>query len=35
MRQYRCTERLSKVGIEPSVGSYSDSYDKALAETIT
>ena len=28
------TERLSKAGIEPSVGSVGDSYDNALAETI-
>ena len=30
----RYTERLSDVGIEPSVGSVGDSYDNALAETI-
>jgi len=30
----RNTERLADAGIEPSVGSVSDSYDKALAETI-
>ena len=30
----RYTERLSEAGIEPSVGSVSDSYDNALAETI-
>jgi len=30
----RYTERLSEVGIEPSVGSKGDSYDNALAETI-
>jgi len=30
----RCTERLAKAGIEPSVGSVGDSYDNALAETI-
>jgi transposase InsO family protein len=28
------TERLAQAGIEPSVGSVGDSYDKALAETI-
>src|SRR3954452_4695331 len=28
------TERLAAAGIEPSVGSVGDSYDKALAETI-
>ena len=28
------TERLAEAGIEPSVGSVGDSYDKALAETI-
>lgn len=28
------TERLAEAGIEPSVGSVSDSYDNALAETI-
>lgn len=30
----RYTERLAEAGIEPSVGSVGDSYDKALAETI-
>ncbi len=30
----RYTERLGEAGIEPSVGSVSDSYDNALAETI-
>ena len=30
----RYTERLAKMGIEPSVGSKGDSYDNALAETI-
>jgi len=30
----RYTERLAEAGIEPSVGSRSDSYDNALAETI-
>ncbi len=30
----RYTERLTEVGIEPSVGSKGDSYDNALAETI-
>ena len=30
----RYAERLSEVGIEPSVGSIGDSYDNALAETI-
>ena len=30
----RYTERLSKAGIEPSVGSVGDSYDNAMAETI-
>lgn len=30
----RYTERLTKAGIEPSVGSVGDSYDNALAETI-
>jgi putative transposase len=28
------TERLAEAGLEPSVGSVSDSYDNALAETI-
>jgi hypothetical protein len=28
------TERLAAAGIEPSVGSVGDSYDKALAETV-
>ena len=28
------TERLAEAGIEPSVGSIGDSYDKALAETV-
>ena len=31
----RYTERLAQAGIEPSVGSKGDSYDNALAETIT
>ena len=31
---HRYAERLSEVGIEPSVGSVGDSYDNALAETI-
>jgi putative transposase len=31
----RYTERLTQAGIEPSVGSVGDSYDNALAETIT
>ena len=30
----RYTDRLSEVGIAPSVGSVGDSYDNALAETI-
>jgi transposase InsO family protein len=30
----RYTERPAQAGIEPSVGSVSDSYDNALAETI-
>ena len=30
----RYTERLAEAGIEPSVGSTGDSYDKALAETV-
>ena len=30
----RYTERLAKAGIEPSVGSVGDAYEKALAETI-
>ena len=30
----RYTERLAVAGIEPSVGSRSDSYDSALVETI-
>ena len=30
----RYTDRLTKAGIEPSVGSKGDSYDNALAETI-
>jgi putative transposase len=30
----RCTERLADAGIEPCVGSFGDSYDNALAETI-
>jgi putative transposase len=29
------TERLAEAGIEPSVGSVGDSYDNALAETVT
>src|SRR5438045_9429144 len=29
------TERLAEAGVEPSVGSAGDSYDNALAETIT
>ena len=29
------TERLVQAGVEPSVGSVGDSYDNALAETIT
>ena len=29
------TERLAEAGVEPSVGSVGDSYDKALAETST
>jgi putative transposase len=29
------TERLAEAGVEPSVGSVGDSYDNALAETIT
>ena len=36
-RQYlsiRYTERLAEASIEPSVGSFGDSYDNALAETI-
>jgi transposase InsO family protein len=36
-RQYvsiHYTERLTEVGIEPSVGSVGDSYDNALAETV-
>jgi putative transposase len=28
------TERLAAAGLEPSVGSVGDSYDKALAETV-
>jgi len=31
----RYTERQAEVGIEPSVGSVGDSYDNALAETIS
>lgn len=31
----RYSERLAEAGIEPSVGSKGDSYDNALAETIT
>jgi transposase InsO family protein len=31
----RYTERLAEAGIEPSVGSIGDSYDNALAESIT
>ncbi|GAB4070723.1 hypothetical protein GCM10028812_40430 [Ancylobacter sonchi] len=31
----RYTERLAEAGIEPSVGSIGDSYDNALAETIS
>ncbi len=31
----RYTERLAEAGLDPSVGSVSDSYDNALAETIT
>lgn len=30
----RYTERLSEVGIEPSVGNVGDSYDNVLAEAI-
>jgi transposase InsO family protein len=30
----RYTERLAEAGIEPSVGSFGDSYDNALAESI-
>jgi putative transposase len=30
----RYTERLAKAGIEPSVGSFGDAYNNALAETI-
>jgi putative transposase len=30
----RYTELLAKAGIEPSVGSVGDAYEKALAETI-
>ena len=30
----RYTERLAEAGVEPSVGSVGDSYDKPLAETI-
>ena len=30
----RYTERLAEAGLEPSVGSVGDSYDKALTETI-
>jgi len=36
-RQYlstRYTERLAEAGIEPSVGSAGDSYDKAMTESI-
>ncbi len=29
------TERLAEAGIDPSVGSVGDSYDNALAETVT
>ncbi len=31
----RYTDRLLDAGIEPSVGSVGDSYDNALAETVT
>ena len=31
----RYTERLAEAGVEPSVGSVGDSYDNALAETIS
>ena len=31
----RYSERLAEAGIEPSVGSKGDSYDNALAETVT
>ncbi len=31
----RYTERLAEAGIQPSVGSVGDSYDNALAETIS
>jgi putative transposase len=31
----RCSERLVEAGLEPSVASVGDSYDNALAETIT
>lgn len=30
----RYSERLTEIGVEPSVGSVGDSYDNALAETI-
>ena len=33
--QYYHIERLAQAGVEPSVGSDGDSYDKALAETRT
>ena len=33
-RSIRYTERLSDVGITPSVGNVGDSYDNALAETV-
>ncbi|MEC5079657.1 integrase core domain-containing protein, partial [Xanthomonas oryzae pv. oryzicola] len=31
----RYSERLAEAGVEPSVGSVGDSYDNALAETIS
>ena len=31
----RHSERLAEAGVEPSVGSKGDSYDNALAETIS
>ena len=31
----RYTERLAEAGIDPSVGSRGDSYDNALAESVT
>jgi transposase InsO family protein len=31
---HRYTERLAAAGVEPSVGSFGDSYDNALADSV-